>query len=79
MYENVAVGRDILDVDDSVVEDCVWLCERIYSVLISPYFVYKMMIYFQRLKRVQTNMDCMCHCMCYNICTCVSRERLEMW
>ena len=79
IYENVFVGKDIVDVDDPVVLRCVEICERLHSVLISPYLVYKMMIYFQRLKRVQTNMQIMCHCTNTSICKCVSRKNIEKW
>ena len=57
IYANVLLGRDIVGVDDPAVERCVEICERLHSVLISPYLVYKMMSYFQRMKRVMTNMQ----------------------
>jgi hypothetical protein len=79
IYADVLLGRDIVGVDDPAVERCVEICERFHSVLISPYLVYIMMSYFQRMKRVMTNMQNMCHCTNVSICKCVSREKLEMW
>jgi hypothetical protein len=54
----------------SSVMRCVERCEQNYSVLVSQHLVYKLLVYFQRLKRAILQMDMLCSCSEYNICEC---------
>jgi hypothetical protein len=80
IYDNVCVGFDIVGVEDYSVISCVEMCERNYSVLVSPHLVYKLLVYFQRMKRAMTQRDMLCCCIEYNICKCgITKQQLGMW
>ena len=80
MFDHVRCNVDIVNVDDSSVISCVEMCEQNYSVLVSPHLVYKLLVYFQRLKRAMLQMDMLCLCREYNICKCgITKQQLERW
>ena len=80
IFDNVRTNCDIVNVEHTSVRSCVVMCEQNYSVLVSPHLVYKLFVYFQRLKRVMLQMDMLCLCSEYNICKCgITKQQLEMW
>jgi hypothetical protein len=80
IFDNVCTGFDIVDVEHSSVISCVEMCEQNYSVLVSPRLVYKLFVYFQRLKRAMTQRDMLCYCSEYNICKCgITKQQLGVW
>jgi hypothetical protein len=74
----VRCNDELYDVEHDSVTYCVERCEQNYSVLISPCLVYKLLVYFQRLKRAILQMDMLCHCHYFNICKCgLTKQQLS--
>jgi hypothetical protein len=77
MFGQVQCNENIMNIEHFSVTYLVKYCEQMYSVLISPHLVFKLLIYFQRLKRAMLNMDMLCHCPHFNICQCgLTKQRL---
>ena len=79
MFGYVRCNDNIINIDHASVTYCVERCEQNYSVLISPHLVYKLLVYFQRLKRAILHMDMLCHCGHYNICKCGLTKKQLGW
>ena len=79
IFDNVRTNCD-MNVEHASVRSCVEYCEQNNSVLVSPHLVYKLLVYFQRLKRTMVQMDMLCLCTEYNICKCgITKQQLEWW
>ena len=75
------VSMDIVGLNDPRVVKGVEMCLEKHGVLISPFLVYKILFYLQRLMRVECRFSEGCHCIVYNRskCKCMSRAGTERW